>query len=51
MGACKSCLKNEGKGDEAARVRARAKLASLAASGALGVELLAEVKKGERSRA
>lgn len=48
---CKSCLKNEGKGDEAARVRARAKLASLAASGAFGVELLAEVKKGERSRA
>ena len=50
-GACKSCLKNEGKGDEAPRERARAKLASLAASGAFGVELLAEVKKGERSRA
>ena len=48
---CKSCGKNEGKGDDAPRERARAKFASLAASGAFSVELHADLRKGERSRA
>ena len=48
---CGKCAKGAGRGDDAARARARGKLADLEKSGAIDSALWSTIKAAERSRA
>ena len=48
---CGKCAKGAGRGDDAARARARSKLADLVKSGAIDSALWSTIKTAERSRA